>query len=355
MLDPSVAQLDRDGDWQALTALREKFLLLAVDTAFRESWRAAVEVLGQRALETLQRIAAVTVRPEAVLSGQVAACIQYLTRHDFALISSRQFRYTRRTIREVWRYQWNVASLDSMEISDLVHRKAPAFLLFLLDRTPTPAIPAICRFTDLKGTSAPSGRTARHLRSVLGAPNRILVMVHAPDEPMDLVRELGVLFGQKALAQIYRRLGEACAGSPTAPRDGLVIPSRALNLWERNALPSPAPLRVEGAVAEFCRTMATRRESQDPRIRAAAGRAAEQVLAARAGTHLDWRRWSRDLAAADPPVDAWSHLLIGSQYVEHSVPGATPVFPETGRRRWMAGEGRLLVQSARADGLSRPL
>ena len=108
-------------------------------------------------------------------------------------------------------------------------------------------------------------------------------------------------------------------------------------------------------MAEFCRTMATRRESQDPRIRAAAGRAAEQVLAARAGTHLDWRRWSRDLAAADPPVDAWSHLLIGSQYVEHSVPGATPVFPETGRRRWMAGEGRLLFQSARADGLSRPL
>ncbi len=113
-LDRDVAWLDRDGDWQALTTLREKFQLLAVDTAFRESWRQAVEVLGGRALEVLQRIVAVTVRPEAVLTGRTAACLQFLTRHDFTLISARQFRYTPSTIREVWRYQWNVASLDSM-------------------------------------------------------------------------------------------------------------------------------------------------------------------------------------------------------------------------------------------------
>ncbi len=253
MLDPSVAQLDRDGDWQALTTLREKFLLLAADTAFRESWRAAVEVLDRRALEVVQRIVPVTVRPEAVLTGQTATCLQFLSRHDFALISSRRFRYTRRTIREVWRYQWNVASLDSMEISDLVHRKAPALLLFLLDRTPAPAVPAICRFTELKGTSAPSGRTPRHLRSVLGAPNCILVMVHAPDEPMDLVRELGVLFGPKTLTQLYRRLGKACAVSPPpAPAHEPVGASNGSSLWERTPSASPAPLSVEDAVAEFC-------------------------------------------------------------------------------------------------------
>ena len=130
-LDRDVAWLDRDGDWQALTTLREKFQLLAVDTAFRESWRQAVEVLGGRALEVLQRIVAVTVRPEAVLTGRTAACLQFPhAPHDFTLISARQFRYTPSTIREVWRYQWNVASLDSMEISDLVNRRCRLFSCF---------------------------------------------------------------------------------------------------------------------------------------------------------------------------------------------------------------------------------
>ena len=67
----------------------------------------------------------------------------------------------------------------------------------------------------------------------------------------------------------------------------------------------------------------------------------EQVLAAQAGSHLDWRRWSRDLAAADPPVDAWSQIPIGSQFVQHTVPGARPVIAETGRRRWLAGGGEV--------------
>jgi hypothetical protein len=331
VLDPDVARLDRDGDWLGLTTVREKFEILAADAAFRESWQIAVEVLGDRAMSILQRIALVTIRPEAVLTGQVQTCLDYLERHDFEVGAVRPMRYHRLTIRDVWRYQWNVASLDSMRITDLVHRLAPAVLLVLFDRSATPSVPAACRFTGLKGTSRPDGRRPEHLRSVLGAPNQIMVMVHAPDEPMDLVRELGVLFGQTDLFRMYNRFRRPTAGAVVMPLAGGREP----------------PPSVAAAVAGFHQAVAQRRWSGSALVEAALDRANEQLSAAQrsepeGGVPLDWRSWAANLSGAGFTPTAWPYLLIGSQYVRHSVAGAAPVIPETGRRRWLAGQGRLV-------------
>jgi hypothetical protein len=312
LLDPSVARLDRDGSWLALTTVRAKFQLLSTDTAFRESWHAADQALGDRALSVVQRVAILTVRPETLTTGAAGECVEFLRDNDFAVRFGRLFRYTRRSIREVWRYQWNVATLDSMRVIDLVHRGGPALMLFLADRAPG-EVPASPRLTGLKGTSDPAGRTPAHLRSVLRAPNRVLVMAHAPDEPIDLVRELGVLFGPGKLAAIYRRLG-----------DGLA-----------DELPDVRGFRVPGAHVDVDRAVGELLDALGP------GDAADQVREARDGGTLDWGRWTAALAAAGRQPGAWPEVLVASQYVGATLPGATPLIRETGRRGWLAGAGRI--------------
>jgi hypothetical protein len=332
LTDPYVAQLDTGGQWRALTTLPTKLSLYRDETPFRESWRIAQEVLGPRALAVLQQTTVLTLRPEAILARKVGDCLAFLRRHHFAVTHTEQFRYSRNSIRDLWRYQWNIAQLDSIEVSDLVHYRAPALMLFLRDRHPTPTIPASLRLTAIKGTSAPAGRPAAHLRSVLGAPNRILVVVHAPDEPLDVVRELGVLFDRAALTRIYSTMGRE---TPDAP----LLRSEIDDLYRST---EPGTLRVSDAVDDFRRELAAKRSAADPRRAALLRRVGDSLSSAERGGHLDWRRWTDDLGSCGIAHDSWVSTVIASHYVQHSLDGARPIIAETGRRRWLAGDGLVL-------------
>ncbi|MGQ0838827.1 hypothetical protein [Actinokineospora sp.] len=330
ILDRYVSGLDEDGTWRALTTLPEKFARFQTETPFRESWRTAVDVLGGAALPLFQRLAILTLKPDAVLSRKADAVLDYLLDHGFLPVHAETFRYTRSTTRDLWRNQWNVATLDRIEVSDLVHYRTDAMTVFLLDTSDPLDIPAAPRLTRLKGSAFPADREEFHLRYQLGAPNRVMVLVHCPDEPADIVRELGVVFDTESLTRIYAALGRALRTGTPADLSG--------DIDKLYAGTEAVSLSVADAVAEFTVDIARRGRAGDADGQAAAAR----VLDALSGPPLDWRAWSADVRRCGIDVTDWIPTLVASHHIQHDLPDAKTLIRETGRRRWLAGEGLMV-------------
>ncbi|MFF5230744.1 hypothetical protein [Dactylosporangium sp. NPDC000521] len=327
MRDRYMQSLADDEVWRCLTTLRVKFDYFAVDANFRESWRTAVDVLGPRAPWLLQRIALLTVRPEGVIARKAHPCVRTMIERDFLPIYGHRCCYNRVMIRDLWRYQWNVATLDRLAIGDRVHYLADALNLVFMDVSSPLLIPAASRLTAHKGSASPEARRADHIRSVLGAPNRIMVVVHCPDEPMDVVRELGILFDRAALTTLYATLADRVAGGVTA--------DPTPQIEELYAEVTARSLSVEDACAAVTARL-------DGCGGGAARRAAAALGAARAGGRLDWDRWAADLHECGFDPDDWAVTVVASQYVEHDLPGAACLISRTGRQLWQAGEGRMV-------------
>ncbi|GAA1607621.1 hypothetical protein ACFQY4_34015 [Catellatospora bangladeshensis] len=337
MLDAYMHRLHVDEAWRTLTAQREKFDYFLADTHFRESWQLAVDVLGADAGWLMQRIALLTVRPEGILGRKARDCVQALAELDFEPVYAYRFRYDRLMIRELWRYQWNVASLDRLAVGERIHYRSDALCLVLLDTGLPLRIPASSRLSRHKGSASPADRGPEHLRSRLGAPNRILVVVHCPDEPMDVVRELGVIFDPEALRGVYTRLAERVAAGLRADPEPVI--SELYAEFPARDLSVDAALRtVLAALAD------TARGGGGPG--AAAARAGEAVRSAQHGRPLDWQRWCGELRDAGLDPDSWAPTLVASQLVEHDVPGARCLLGRTGRALWQAGQGRMLDRPA---------
>ncbi|MEU6721100.1 hypothetical protein ABZ897_57435 [Nonomuraea sp. NPDC046802] len=330
-LDQDLQQLEDTGRWRALTAVPKKFRYFSRETYFRESWQLARKALGARTLETLQRLAVLTLKPDCVIGRRVEDCITYMAERGFRPILVSPIRYGRSNTREIWRYQWNIATLDRLNLGDVIHTAAPALMVVFTDEHPDDGIPASVRLAGLKGSSLPWDRHPDDLRSRLGGLNRMIVLVHCSDEPVDIVREWGILFDRRALAGLYDRLVEAVADPVTPDLD---TPLRSL--YARHP---PGELGIEAALAELDAALS---KSIEPSRAAAAARVAGAVHAARQGDHLDWQEWFDDLRAARLGLDAWTTTVIGSHYIRHDVPGAVCIISESGRERWLAGEGLFL-------------
>jgi hypothetical protein len=333
-LDQDLQRLEDTGRWRALTAVPKKFRYFSKETYFRESWRLARRALGARTLETLQRLAVLTLKPDCVIGRRAEDCLRYMAGRGFRPILASPICYDRSNTREIWRYQWNIATLDRLDLSDMIHTAAPALMVVFADEHPEDGIPASVRLAGLKGSSLPWDRHPDDLRSQLGGLNRMIVLVHCSDEPVDIVREWGILFDRRTLAGLYDRLAEAVADpvDPVAP--DLDTPLRSL--YARHP---PGELGIESALAELDAALS---EPVAPSRAAAAARVAAAVHEAQRGDHLDWQEWSDDLRAARLGLDTWTTTVIGSHYIRHDVPGAVCIISESGRERWLAGEGLFL-------------
>lgn len=338
-LDPDVRQLLHDDQWRFLTAVPEKFAYYSVESYFRESWRLAVEIFESEVYRALQRIAVLAVKPDGVITRAAPECLEFLGQHGFRPVVARPVHYERTTCREMWRFQWNAATLDRIHVADAIHACAPGLLLFFVGDAPVggPALPATVRLVDLKGPADPAGRRPDQLRSRLAAVNRMVVAVHASDEPLDIVRELGVLFPQEALAELYMDLRRALAPGVRAA-DRSAVETAVRKMHER----TPAGHRtVADALQAFDRALAEHRPCSSAEA-LAAKKAGDTLHHARLGSILPWDEWSRDLRTARLPVDPWTSALIATQFIQHDITGVAGIIHESGRERWLRGEGRLI-------------
>jgi hypothetical protein len=323
--DPDPDILYASGSWRALTTVEQKYQQFSAECYFRESWDTVVRALTNKTLHSLQRIAMLVVKPEAVLGRKGKDIFDYMEQHGFEAIVAHPFRYDRHKAREIWRFQWNIATLDRLQLGDLLHGSADALIVLFADERRELGIPGSVRLAGLKGSSLPWERNSQHLRTHLGALNRMVVFVHCSDEPIDIVRELGILLHPAELRDVYGRVAAALNGRRFDDIDSAVN-----TLYAR----FPAqPLDILNAVKRIRTGLADAGVREAP----AAQQADTALAAALDGKKLEWREWSSQIEAAGRNPAGWDEVLVATHYIQHDKPGVRCIISESGREGWLAG------------------
>ncbi|MGW2323945.1 hypothetical protein [Streptomyces sp. NPDC001680] len=189
----------------AVTWSQRKADLYAVDQYFREaSW-----TFGD-IVEQMLGIALCMLKPEATAGRRLRPALRILREAGFHPVDAVRFRHDRLTIREVWRYQFNIASRQRIEAMDVILPSTETVALVLRDERWRPgAIPAAVRLSALKGPADPTLRRPEHLRHQLGVVNGLFNFTHISDEPADVLRELAVICDEPRRELVRRRVLES--------------------------------------------------------------------------------------------------------------------------------------------------
>jgi nucleoside diphosphate kinase len=192
-----------------LTSLERKRELYGADPYFREAAWDAANVLGNKLYSMLHSTALLVVKPEALAARRLQMILSYIEANDFQPVSYRLLQFSRHVVRELWRYQWNAATIEKMELADRTLCSFPTGILLGLREARSPRrVPAAVRLQSLKGAAVSEKREPGTIRAVLRAPNRMISFVHTSDEPADVLRELGVFLGRPERVRFFEDLGE---------------------------------------------------------------------------------------------------------------------------------------------------
>lgn len=300
-----------------LTTVPDKLREYERECRFREAYADAEDVLGDALAAVLQRTLALSFKPEAIVGRKVAPALAFLERNGFVPLVVREHVFAGDNLREIWRYQWNVATLDRLAIMDAMNAAAPSMWLCLLDTSAPLTIPATVRFRCLKGSALPTERQPGTLRDELGdAEDRMITYVHGADEPIDVLRELGILFSSPIRREILAAILRADRARGTAAAERVRS-------------------KVEAATAQVQFDF----EAALLRLQAAASGGAfeQQLRIALAGTPARWSELRR--AAAVLTIGEWDVIQVGARLCPHDRDGVICTIDADGRPEWLRGEG----------------
>lgn len=291
-----------------LTANEEKYRRYAADTYFRESWADWSDMYGDDAVTYARQLVVVVFKPETVVARTIDPGLAFLREHGFLPAWCARISYTRHMNRAAWRYQYEAAlpSVDRLAVADALLSATDALCVILRDTGRVAAATASVRAGHLKGSMTPAQRQPGELRAIVGGPNRMLSGVHMPDEPADVVRELGILFDGATRRALLRDLGAAPPAAWDAP-----VAAAVEALYRQYAA---VPLDVAAALA---RTRALLAAGADTHPEATEG-LRTMLTAAAAGVPLPWGAFLAQLARADLDLPLWDRLLLGTTFVQEN-------------------------------------
>lgn len=303
-----------------LTADPDKRAWYTEDTYLQESL-GQLRTLTDDASSFARRHAVLLCKPDAVLARRLTPAIDWLEHNGFQIVSARRITLTRHVVRALWYFQWNIASPERRRCADRL--VAAADSLVLVVRGPEQDEPASVLLTERKGPTDPARREPGQLRHLLGRYSYLLNLVHTPDEPADVLRELGVYFAETERADVFvealsgrdrgteaRELAELiCAHAE--PRSLRFHDAAAVLAQEVDALLAGGTLgaTARGELAEAHTLLATDR---------GAGCAALLSVA-----------WRHRL-----PLDDWSVVVAGSYVLPMKQPSAVPLLHGGSVERW---------------------
>jgi hypothetical protein len=282
--------------WQWLTAAPQKPPLFRGDLYFRESWADAVDVLAARLPEALQRFALLNVKPDAVVGRRMRRILDFALAQGFRPLCASPLQLTRHSMRELWRYDWDIYPVDRLAFCSYWYTSADILMFIFEDAAPSAMTPASVRLSRLKGSSLPEQRRASDLRSVLGSPNKVLNFVHVADDPADMVRELGIFLDRGQRRALWRDLLRLSGGDHTDE-----VGAQIAQLEQR----TPAhDLSFASALERLLRAGVIDR---------AAASQIERTVSR--GGRLTWDEVCALVDPCDPRVDRWDFICIASSVI----------------------------------------
>jgi hypothetical protein len=270
------------------------------DLYFYESWNQARELLPDPGL-VLRASTYVLIKPETVATGRVELLLTLIRDRGYLLLDLLPVVQDRHLTRTLWQYQLNAAPLATLAALDLIISAGPSALALLAEEPSARQSggSASERLSAMKGPSFGTRRPT-DLRTLLGATTRLFSCLHVPDEPADLVRELGIWFDHTARHRIYRTL--AGASGDVASRPAITEVARRL---ERDV--SVTDLDLDRALDAVARTVGT---GDGGRLRQVQNCLSGEQEAA---TLLELVHWLSGLTG----VPAWDRAVVASHLVQH--------------------------------------
>lgn len=149
-------------------------------------------------------------KPEALVERKIGPALSFLAERGIEANLVESVTINRTTLRALWWYQLNAAPLTIVRACDVLMNGWEMLLIGFIDQKADPDGPpedsAARRLSDLKGSSRDIGKGLGLLRDELGCTTTCLNYIHAPDEPADVVREIGVIFDRPARERLFTAL-----------------------------------------------------------------------------------------------------------------------------------------------------
>ncbi|MFD7668741.1 nucleoside-diphosphate kinase [Streptomyces sp. NPDC059788] len=317
----------------ALSCDPRKLELFAADTYFLESH----EQLGSLTADVdgfAHRHAALLLKPDAVVSRQIPTTVKWLAANGFRIVAAERTRLTRTAVRSLWYYQWNLATPQRRRLADMFMDSCDAVVLVVRPvAEEAGAAPASVVVTEGKGPTDPLARVPGQLRYEIGRYSYLLNLVHTPDEPADVLRELGIHFDTALRERVYT---SALAGEDRSDRALELAAQLHAEVAQRDLTFEPAAQRLKDAVRAA-------EESVPP------GAVRDELHAARLGAHspAGYERLLEAAWQAGLPLDPWDVVIVGTHVLPMKRKGLAPVLDGVGVHDWQLHMARLTAgQSA---------
>jgi nucleoside diphosphate kinase len=172
-----------------LTRDPEKRRYFSADSYFVEAYEQLADLTGD-GVGFAAGHALLLLKPDAVASRSIGAVLDWVRTSGLRVVAARRFRMTRGAVRAMWHYQLNRATPARARLADAICEASDSMVLLLTDDG---AVPPSVTLSHRKGPADPARRRPDQLRARLGDFGFLLNLVHASDEPADVVRELGIL------------------------------------------------------------------------------------------------------------------------------------------------------------------
>jgi hypothetical protein len=185
-----------------LTMLDDKAAAYAAEANYRETLYELARRFGSGdgLACVLRRTGVGLFRPDAIAHHKVADTLAYFDGLGIRPVRAMRVDVTGHVVRDIWRYQLNVASGHRLRLLDLVFGASPSLLVLFNAGPGVPDVPCAVLMADCKGAADVHERQGWELRAFLRSPNRVEVYFHCCDEPADVVRDGGLLAGPDGLA-----------------------------------------------------------------------------------------------------------------------------------------------------------
>lgn len=281
-----------------LTPQREKVTDYAQDTYLQETVD-QLDRLGVDAVKFAREHSLLLLKPDAIVARSVEPTVKWLADNEFRVVAAFRVAVDRHVARALWYFAWNIASPERRRLADLL--VGISDVLVLVVHGTDAELPVSVRLTEAKGATDPRKRKPGELRYLLGRHSYLLNLVHSPDDPADVLRELAIYLDEHRRATVLADIGE-----------GIDRASEALAI--ANDLYAQAPAR------SFDRADAVERILADL---AAAGTPAAPAFDPAADAEcarLLYAAW-----ADGREMDPWSVIVLGS----HVLPMRVGTQPQT--------------------------
>ncbi|GAA2083206.1 hypothetical protein GCM10009801_43510 [Streptomyces albiaxialis] len=174
-----------------LSVDEKKRSLYAADVYFSEGYH-TLQASSIPVEDFAQHYSLILLRPESAVSRKLDNAVDWLQYNGFRIVAAERVTMDRHSLRALRYFAWNITTQERRRIADHTFTCCQSLVLVLYRKSRR--MPTCVELARAKGPATPELQRPGQLRHHLGSSTALVSHVHTPDEPADIIRELGIFF-----------------------------------------------------------------------------------------------------------------------------------------------------------------